>query len=73
LVDRIVTVSEAGLRRGVVGLVNAEHLIVEPSGAAGVAALADKRFDAHGRRVTVIVTGSNIDRSRLDALLGQAG
>ena len=72
-VDRIVTVSEAGLRRGVVGLVDAEHLIVEPSGAAGVAALADERFDARGRRVTVIVTGSNIDRSRLDAVLGQPG
>jgi threonine dehydratase len=73
LVDRIVTVREVDLRAAVVGLVDAEHLIVEASGAAGVAALLGNRVDVRDRRVVVIVTGSNIDRSRLDALLGQPG
>jgi threonine dehydratase len=68
-VDRIVTVSEADLRDAVVGLVEAEHLIVEASGAAGIAALASKRLDVRGRRVAIVVTGSNIDRARLEALL----
>jgi threonine dehydratase len=72
-VDRIVTVSEVDLRAGVVGLVDMEHLIVEASGAAAVAALVGNRLDVRGRHVAVIVTGSNIDRSRLDALLGQPG
>ena len=69
-VNRIVTVSEDDLRAAVVGLIEAEHLVTEPSGAAGVAALLGQRLDVHGRRVGVIVTGGNIDRSRLTALLG---
>jgi threonine dehydratase len=68
-VDRIVTVSEADLQAAVVGLVEAEHLIVEASGAAGVAALVGKRVDVRDSRVAVIVTGSNIDRARLAGLL----
>ena len=46
-----------------------EHLIVEGSGAAGVAALVGRRVDVRGRRVAVIVTGSNIDRARLAGFL----
>ena len=68
-VDRIVTVSEADLQAAVAGLVGAEHLIVEGSGAAGVAALLGKRVDVGGRRVVVVVTGSNIDSAKLTALL----
>ena len=69
-VDRIVTVSESDLQAAVVGLVDAEHLIVEGSGAAGVAAVVGTRVDVRDRRVAIIVTGSNIDRARLTALLG---
>ena len=69
-VDQIVTVSESDLQAAVVGLADAEHLIVEGSGAAGVAALIGKRVEVHDWRVAVIVTGSNIDRTRLTALLG---
>ena len=68
-VDQIVTVSEADLQAAVVGFVDAEHLIVEGSGAAGVAALVGKRVDVRNRRVAVIVTGSNIDRARLARFL----
>jgi threonine dehydratase len=68
-VKEIVTVSEADLQAAVVGLVEAEHLIVEPSGAAGVAALISKRLEVAGSRVVVVVTGSNVDRSRLTQLL----
>jgi threonine dehydratase len=69
LVDRIVTVSEQHLSAAIAGLVEAEHLIAEGAGAAGVAALVGHRADVRGRRVAVIVTGSNIDRERLAALL----
>ena len=69
LVDRIVTVSEADLAAAVVGLVEAEHLIAEGAGAAATAALVGRRADVSGRRVGVIVSGGNIDRARLAALL----
>ena len=69
LVNRIVTVSEPELAAAIVGLVEAEHLVTEASGAAGVAAAMAKRADLAGRRVTIIVTGANIDRARLAALL----
>jgi threonine dehydratase len=68
-VDRIVTVSEADLRAAVVGMVEAEHLVVEASGAAGVAAIVGARVALAGRRVVVVVTGGNIDRARLAAWL----
>jgi threonine dehydratase len=69
LVDRLVTVSEQDLSAAIVGLVDAEHLIAEGAGAAGVAALVGRRADVRGRKVVVIVTGGNIDRERLAALL----
>ena len=68
-VDRIDTVTEDDLSAAIVGLVDAEHLIAEGAGAAAVAALVGRRADVRGRRVAVIVTGSNIDRARLAALL----
>ena len=68
-VDRIDTVTEDDLSAAIVGLVDAEHLIAEGAGAAAVAALVGRRAEVRGRRVAVIVTGSNIDRARLAALL----
>ena len=68
-VDRIDTVTEDDLSAAIVGLVDAEHLVAEGAGAAAVAALVGRRADVHGRRVAVIVTGSNIDRARLASLL----
>ena len=68
-VDRIDTVTEEDLSAAIVGLVDAEHLVAEGAGAAGVAALVGRRTEVRGRRVAVIVTGSNIDRPRLASLL----
>jgi threonine dehydratase len=69
LVDRIVTVSEEDLVAAVTGLVEAEHLIAEGAGAAATAALIGKRIDVRGRQVGVVISGGNIDRARLAALL----
>jgi threonine dehydratase len=68
-VDRIVTVSEDDLAAAVAGLVEHEHLIAEGAGAAATAAVASKRVDVTGRHVAAILSGSNIDRARLAALL----
>ena len=69
LVDRIVTVSEADLEAALVGLVTAEHVITEGAGAAATAAIVGRRVELAGRRVAVIVSGANIDRARLAALI----
>ena len=67
--DQIVTVSEKDLEDALVGLVTADHVIAEGAGAAAPAALVGKRVDVAGHRVAVIVSGANIDRARLAALL----
>jgi threonine dehydratase len=69
LVDRIETVTEDDLNSAIAGLVEAEHLVAEGAGAAGVATLVGERVGVRGRRVAVIVTGGNIDRARLAQLL----
>jgi threonine dehydratase len=68
-VDDIVTISEEDLAGALRGLVDNEHLVTEGAGAAATAAVASKRVDAAGRRVAVIVSGSNIDRTRLMSVL----
>jgi threonine dehydratase len=69
LVDGIVTVSEGDLRSAIAGLVEAEHVIAEGAGAAATAAIVGKRIEVRDRRLGAIVSGSNIDRVRLKALL----
>jgi threonine dehydratase len=71
LVDRIVLVSESGLREGIRGLVAEEHLIAEGAGIAGAAAVLGEPNAFSGRRVAVIISGSNIDSHRLAEILGQ--
>jgi threonine dehydratase len=68
-VDRIEIVTEGDLSAAMVGLVESEHLVAEGAGAAAVAALMGRCAEVRGRRVALIVTGSNIDRARLAALL----
>ena len=69
LVDRIVTVSEGDLESAIAGLVETEHVIAEGAGAAATAAMVGKQIEVRDRRVGAIVSGSNIDRVRLKALL----
>jgi threonine dehydratase len=70
-VDQIVTVSESDLASAMVGLVEHEHLVTEGAGAASTAAIVGRRIALDGRRVAVVVTGGNIDRSRLTSVLSQ--
>jgi threonine dehydratase len=70
VVDRIVVVGEEELRRGVVGALGHEHLVIEGAAAAGLAALAGGQIDVRGQRVVAILTGANIDADRLRDLTG---
>jgi len=72
LVDRIDTVTEEELSAAIAGLVEHEHLVAEGAGAAAVAALIGGRAGLRGGRIAAIVSGSNIDRTRLTSILGRA-
>ena len=58
--DDVVTVSEESLSRALIGLLERAKLLVEPAGAAGVAALLDRPKDFPGPVVPVL-SGGNID------------
>ncbi|OUZ12717.1 threonine ammonia-lyase [Aeromicrobium sp. PE09-221] len=59
-VDEIVTVGEDTLSTALIGLLERAKLLVEPAGAAGVAALLEHP-DAFEGPVTTVLSGGNID------------
>jgi threonine dehydratase len=70
LVDVVVTVSEAELVDAMAFLFERLKAVVEPSGAAGVAALLAGRVpEAAGSRVGVIVSGGNLAPERFAELV----
>lgn len=64
-VERIVTVGEESIIRAMRFLWERAKIIVEPSSAVPVAALLDRRSDFSGLRIGVILSGGNVDLSRL--------
>jgi threonine dehydratase len=68
LVDQIVTVDEPLLRRALAGVVANEHLVIEGAAAAGPAAILAGQIELKGN-VAVILTGANIDTTRLTSIL----
>jgi threonine dehydratase len=70
LVDEVVTVSDTELVEAMRFLFERLKLVVEPSGAAGVAALLAGRIDLKGRRAGVVLSGGNVDARRFGELLG---
>jgi threonine dehydratase len=65
LMDGVVTVSDDAIREATRLLVGRQKLVVEFSGAATTAALLEKKIDAHGARVAVVISGGNLDPSVL--------
>jgi threonine dehydratase len=68
-VDEMQTVSETAITKAVQFLFYRMKLVVEPSGALGVAALLSGRVTPRGR-VGVIISGGNIDGPTMKAILG---
>jgi threonine dehydratase len=69
LVDGVVTVSDGEIVRAMVFLFERMKVVVEPSGAAGLAALLAGKLDATGLRVGVILSGGNVSARRFAELL----
>jgi threonine dehydratase len=69
LVDEVVLVDEDEIADAVRWALEVPHLLVEPSGVLGIAALRTLRGGLAGRRVGVVLTGRNMDRQTLVRLL----
>lgn len=68
-VDEMVTVSEDAIRAALRFLLERLKLVVEPTGALGVAALLSGAVSPRGGRVGVVLSGGNLDLDRLPELL----
>jgi threonine dehydratase len=68
VVDEIVVVEEAHVRRAVADVVTNEHLVAEGAAAVGPAAILSGQLNVKGT-VAVILTGANIDADRLCSVL----
>jgi threonine dehydratase len=66
----VVTVSDAELVEAMTFLFERLKLVVEPSGAAGVAVLLAGRIPVAGARVGVVLSGGNIGVRRFAELVG---
>ena len=65
----VVTVSDEELRDAMRFAFERMKLVVEPSGAAGLAALLNGRVDVRGRRVGLILSGGNVDPATFARLI----
>jgi threonine dehydratase len=65
----IVTVSDDELREAMRFVFERMKLVVEPSGAASVAAVLFGKIPVAGKRVGIIISGGNIDADRYASLL----
>lgn len=69
-VDEIVLVSDDEIKEAMLLIMERSKLFVEPSGAAGFAALLAHKVDVPaGSTVVCILSGGNIDREKLKAIL----
>jgi len=68
VVDEIVVVDEPDVRSALAGVVTNEHLVIEGAAATGPAAILGGKLELKGN-VAVILTGGNIDTSRLAEIL----
>ena len=60
-VDRMVTVSDDEIAEAILLLLERTKLVVEPAGAASLAAAINRKVDLSGKRVVCLLSGGNID------------
>ncbi len=70
VVDRIVTVTEAGIREATRRLLTEARLYVEPGASVGLAALLEKQvLPAPDRATVLVITGGNLDPEQVGQCL----
>jgi threonine dehydratase len=71
LIDRMVLVEENEIRSAIRFLLENHRLVVEGSGAVGVAALLHNRWSHPGRKVGVVLSGGNLDYQLLKQIISE--
>jgi threo-3-hydroxy-L-aspartate ammonia-lyase len=71
LLDKVVTVSDDEILEAMAFLFDRMKLVVEPSGAVGIAALLTGRVAAPGSNAGVVISGGNVGVTRFAELLGR--
>ncbi len=69
-VDRVLLVTEAQIAAAIRWMLDVQGWLVEGGGAVGVAAMLHSLLPDDGRPTAIIISGSNIDGTRLRQLLG---
>jgi threonine dehydratase len=70
--DGLITLTEDEIAAGMRALLLRDKVLAEGAGALGAAALLSGKLDVKGRKVVSIVSGGNVDPSRLRQLLANA-
>jgi threonine dehydratase len=68
-VDEVVEVSEEGIAGAVLDLLEKANVLAEGAGATPLAAVAEGRVPARGRRVILVISGGNIETQTIDRLI----
>ena len=68
-VDDMLTVTDAELLKSMFFLWERMKIVVEPTGALAAAALLEKKIDATGKRVGIVLSGGNVDVKVMSSLL----
>lgn len=64
-VEQIITVSEAGIIESMKYIWERAKIIIEPSSAAAIGVLWEKKIDLTGLKIGVILSGGNVDLGKL--------
>ena len=73
VVDDFVLVEEEEIAQAIPWLIQNHRQVAEPSGAAALAAALGGRVATAGRRVGIVISGGNVDVTRLTAYLSSGG
>jgi len=68
-VDDVMLVDDEMMAASMRTVLHDAGLVVEPAGAAGLAAIAQRKHDLAGKRVAAILTGGNLTQDQLKAWL----
>ena len=71
LIDRMVLVEEPEIRTAIRFLLEHHRLVVEGSGAVGVAALLHDRWSEPGKKVGIVLSGGNLDYGILKQIIAE--
>jgi threonine dehydratase len=71
--DDFVLVSEEDLGRAVVAMIEGTRNLVEPAGAAPLAAVLQVSDRLVGKKVALVLSGGNISPEQLSEILGRYG